>query len=84
MGKIAGKEKMEDILSVANSSTINRIKYENDNDTLEVEFTSGSIYQYVDVPSYVWNEFKAQIEAGGSAGSFFNRTIKDNYRYSKV
>jgi len=62
------------------SSNIRSIGYETKSETLEVEFTSGSIYQYFDVPE---NEYERLMNAA-SKGRYFNQNIKDCYRYKQV
>jgi hypothetical protein len=48
--------------------------------TLEVEFRSGGIYQYFDVPESV---YQALVSAS-SIGQFLNENIKNVYRCSKM
>lgn len=62
------------------SSNIRSVGYEANTETLEVEFTSGSVYQYFDVPE---SEYEGLMNAA-SKGKYFNRNIKDNYRYRQV
>ena len=51
----------------------------NDN-TLEVEFSKGTVYHYDNVPESVFNE----MLNAHSKGRFFNEKIKENYTYSKA
>ena len=62
------------------SSNIASIGYDSDSQTLEVEFHSGGVYQYFDVPQHVYDAF---ISAD-SPGSYFAAHIKGKYRFSKV
>lgn len=62
------------------SSNIRSVGYEADMEILEVEFTSGNVYQYFDVPE---SEYEGLMNAA-SKGKYFNRNIKDNYRYRQV
>lgn len=48
--------------------------------TLEVEFRSGSVYQYFDVPAV---EFE-QLLSAASVGQYFCRFIRDCYRYVQL
>ncbi len=48
--------------------------------TLEVEFNSGPIWQYFDVPESVYYEMKV----AGSCGKFFHTNIKGQYSESQV
>ena len=63
-----------------NSSNIRSIGYDPQLTTLEVEFTSGDIYQYFNVPEYLYQQF---LNAS-SHGQFLNDNIRYNYRYQKV
>ncbi|MGC3976787.1 MAG: KTSC domain-containing protein [Paludibacteraceae bacterium] len=48
--------------------------------TLEVEFNSGAIWQYFDVPESVYYE----MQSAGSYGKFFNANIRGQYAESRV
>ena len=63
-----------------NSSNIRSIGYDSQSAVLEVEFTSGDIYQYFDIPEHLYEQF---ISAS-SHGQFLNGHIKYSYRYQKV
>jgi len=62
------------------SSNIASIGYDADTDTLEVEFLSGAIYQYYNVPQNMYD----QLIQAGSKGRFLNTYIKNAYPYSRV
>lgn len=63
---------------IFNSSAIKLAK--SDNRTLTITFTSGGEYKYDDVPEDVVNAFwKAD-----SAGQFYHRNIKGQYKWEKV
>jgi hypothetical protein len=47
---------------------------------LEIEFHSGSVYRYFDVPGAVFEELLAQ----DSLGAYFNTNIRDAYRCTRV
>jgi len=63
-----------------NSSNIRSIGYDPQSVTLEVEFTSGDIYQYFNVPEHLFQQF---LHAS-SHGQFLNDNIRYNYRYQKA
>jgi hypothetical protein len=65
-GKIMERKPVE-------SSTIKSVGYDAEMKALEVEFASGRIYQYYDVPEEIHNEF---ISAP-SKGNFFHHKIKN-------
>ena len=48
--------------------------------TLEVEFNSGAIWQYFDVPESLYYE----MQSAGSYGKFFNTNIRGQYSESRV
>lgn len=62
------------------SSNVASVGYDQNTLTLEVEFHSGSVYQYFDVPEAVYQEFMA----AESTGRYLNRNIKNNYRYAQI
>jgi len=62
------------------SSNIRSIGYEASSLTLEVEFKSGSVYQYMGVPK---NEYEALVNAA-SIGRHLNSNIKGRYPYIEV
>lgn len=63
------------------SSMIASIGYDPSSGTIEVEFrSSGQIWQYYDVPEYVYNE----IRVNGSLGKAFNAMIKNQFRESRI
>ena len=62
------------------SSNIRAVGYDAMTQTLEVEFQSGSVYQYYGVPEFMHNE----IMHASSKGQFLNQYIKNAYPYSRV
>lgn len=62
------------------SSQIKSIGYEEDTETLEVEFNTGAIYQYAGVPA----ETHTDLMAASSHGRFLNQQIKGVYDYTKM
>jgi KTSC domain len=62
------------------STNLASVGYDLLSQTLEVEFGSGGVYQYFDVPEHVHQE----LLAAGSAGSYFARSIKNSFACSKV
>jgi KTSC domain len=63
-----------------NSSTVASVGYDPETLTLEVEFLSGALYQYFDVPE---NEANGLVGAD-SVGKYLNDNIKGRYRYARV
>lgn len=62
------------------SSNIASIGYDADSQTLEIEFLNGGVYQYFDVPQYIYQE----LMGASSHGQYLAQNIKGGYRYSKV
>lgn len=62
------------------SSNISSIGFDEDSSTLEVEFHSGGVYQYFDVPLFIYEQFLGAT----SKGQYFAQHIKGYYRFVKV
>lgn len=62
------------------SSNIASIGYDEDSSTLEIEFHSGAVYQYFDVPLVVYYGLWEAI----SKGEYLAQHIKGQFRYVKV
>ncbi len=62
------------------SSDIRSVGYDPASRTLEVEFNSGGVYQYSDVPETVYQDFMRAT----SKGSYFHHHIKGRYPYRQV
>lgn len=63
------------------SSNLASIGYDAENESLEVEFKNGGIYQYFDVPENVYDE----LMSASSHGQYFDRNIKKaGYEFQKM
>lgn len=62
------------------SSNIRSIGYDSKSQTLEIEFHSGGIYQYFNVPESIHNA----LMSVSSYGSYFHHHIKDQYKWAKI
>jgi hypothetical protein len=63
------------------SSSLASVGYDPATETLEVEFTSGTVYQYSNVPAEVYEE----LMAAESHGAYFAQNIRNGgYRYRRV
>jgi hypothetical protein len=62
------------------SSAIVSVGYETGSHTLEVEFSSGTIYQYHDVETKIYRQFMQ----APSKGRFLDLYIRDEYPFSRV
>jgi len=62
------------------STVVAGIKYNPRTRILQVEFVSGSIYEYIKVDEKVYQELKSS----SSKGTFLNIHIKGNYDFKKI
>ena len=62
------------------SREIEWIGYDEDKKMLQVEFIAGPVYQYHEVPKFVYEHFLS----APSHGQFFESQIKGKYAYRKV
>jgi hypothetical protein len=66
--------------SAFESSNISLLSYDAATGTLQVTFHNGATYQYFDVSSNKWDDFKG----AGSKGQFLHQQIKDQHRFVKM
>lgn len=62
------------------SSNIASIGFDAETETLEVEFKSGLVYQYYNVPQFMHE----QIVTASSVGAFFNANVRNAFACAKV
>ena len=62
------------------SSNLASVGYDTVTQTLEIEFLSGSVYQYYNVPENLYD----QLMRAGSKGRFFHQYIRNAYPYSRI
>jgi hypothetical protein len=62
------------------STSIVSVGYEPAARTLEIEFVSGGVYRYFNVPPAIYAAFLA----AESKGTFVNTVVKPRYRYARV
>lgn len=67
-------------ITPVSSSNISAIGYDAESMTLEVQFNSGSAYQYQGVPASVHRE----LMAAGSVGRYFIAHVRNHYPASRV
>ena len=56
------------------------VGYDRTDQVLEVEFQSGDIYQYLDVPPVIYEE----LSSAESKGKYFNSEIRDTYEFVRL
>jgi len=71
-------------LNTPSSGTTNYVDYSAEKKILEVEFTGGKTYHYLNVEPAVWQNYKKVIMEGKSSGEFVNYFIKPNYSYEET
>ncbi|WP_429232217.1 KTSC domain-containing protein [Inquilinus ginsengisoli] len=62
------------------STSIASIGYDKNSETLEVEFIKSGVYQYYNVPLFMFE----RLISSDSIGSFINKEIKPPYSCSKM
>jgi hypothetical protein len=62
------------------STNVASVGYDEATQTLEIEFTNGSVYQYYNVEIGLFEQFMQS----GSKGQFLNTYIRRSYPYSRV
>jgi len=62
------------------SSNLKSIGYDADTRILEIEFQTGAVYRYFQVPE---SEYRGLMNAA-SHGKYFHANIRNRYRYEKV
>jgi len=62
------------------STTIRSVGYDEGSKILEIEFQSGEVYQYLDVPSAV----HSKLLSAESKGRYFNGEIRDDYPFVRL
>lgn len=62
------------------SSNVASVGHDELSQILEVEFLSGAIYEYYDVPVYVYQE----LVTASSVGSYLAQRVKGVYSFSRV
>jgi hypothetical protein len=62
------------------SSNLRSVGYDAERQILEIEFTSGSVYQYFNVPTSVYEA----LMSASSKGQYHIQWIKHSYRYQKI
>ena len=65
---------------VVESSSLRSIGYDRATATLEVEFSSGGVYRYADVPPELWSAFRH----ADSKGRFFQDHVRDRFTTARV
>ena len=66
-------------MPLVTSSVIQRMFYDAFARELDIVFTTGKTYRYFDVPPKIY----AGFVGAASKGEFFNRFIRDAYRFEK-
>lgn len=62
------------------SSILVSVRYDDENRVLGIEFTDGSVYEYVEVPA----EVHISLMKAASLGAYYNGHIKGSYAFRRV
>ncbi len=62
------------------SSNIASIGFDAATSVLEIEFLDGSVYQYYDVPEFIYDG----LMAAASHGTYLSANIKGHYQFARV
>lgn len=62
------------------SSVIRKYYYKPELEILRIIYVSGAVYDYLEVPQEVFDEFRAAF----SKGTYLNKKIKPFFKYEKV
>jgi hypothetical protein len=68
------------IMPYVQSSVMTRVEYDEDVKELDITFTSGKTYRYLNVPLEIY----VGLLDAGSKGEYFNDTIKDAFAFAEV
>jgi hypothetical protein len=63
-----------------NSSQINKVGYDEDNNVLVIEFSTGVKYEYYDVPDHIYYD----MLNAASIGRYMNQYIRNKFKYKKI
>ena len=67
-------------ITAVESTTLAAVAYDQTLTLLQLEFCSGAVYQYFDVPDAV---HQALLQSP-SKGSYFNQTIRSRFSYRRI
>lgn len=62
------------------SSNLRSVDYDEGSRTLEIEFHSGGVYEYYDVPAEVFDE----LVQAGSRGGYFHEHVRGQYEFRQI
>lgn len=62
------------------SSDLRSVGYDPQTQTLEIEFNSGEVYQYFNVPVGIYQG----LMSAASHGKYFHQNIKNTYSYRRI
>jgi hypothetical protein len=62
------------------STVVKYFNYDADSHTLRIQYVSGMVYEYLEVPENVYN----QLKESRSKGIYLNKFIKGRFEYRKM
>lgn len=66
--------------NIVASSNVISIGYDEEASVLDVEYSSGGVYQYFNVPKHIYES----LISSGSIGAYLHRNIKNKFSYSRI
>lgn len=75
-----GLERVIEHRTPVSSSNLRSVGYDENDRTLEIEFHSGGVYEYYDVPP----ETVRELLQAGSRGRYFHEHVRDEYDYRQI
>ena len=66
------------------SSHLTEVSYDRISQIMQIQFTSGEVYQYFDIRPVTNSLMKEQVKDKKSIGEFFDQHIRCNYKYKQV
>ena len=71
---------MKKTKSWPDSTSVASASYEEETQTLSVVFTKGGVYEYSDVPTFIW---KGMLDAS-SIGRYFKLNVANSFTYKRL
>ena len=66
------------------STNVRAVGYDAGGRRLLVEYASGAVYAYADVPPGLWEGLRRCVETGQSVGAFIVRAVKGKFEFQKL
>lgn len=67
-------------MNKVNSSNLDSVDYNHLTETLTIQFLSGHVYEYYNVPKFIYEG----LMSAPSKGKYHHRYIKNSYNYHRI